>query len=45
MENRIVGASNQAHLTLPAGMAEFDDTIGLIAEYGDGDQPTAYHLA
>ena len=36
---------NQAHLTLPAGMAEFDDTIGLIAEYGDGDvrQPASHH--
>ena len=36
---------NQAHLTLPAGMPELDDTAGLIPKHGDGDlrQPTAHH--
>ena len=46
MKHRIKAqGGNQAHLTLPAGMAEFDDTIGLIAEYGDGDvrQPASHH--
>ena len=28
---------NQAHLTLPAGMPELDDTAGLIPKHGDGD--------
>ena len=34
---------NQAHLTLPAGMPELDDTVGLIPKHGDGDlrQPAA----
>ena len=36
---------DQAHFTLPAGVAESNDTVGLIAEHGDGDlrQPTPHH--
>ena len=38
MENRIEAqGGNQAHLTLPAGMPELDDTVGLIPKHGDGD--------
>ena len=46
MKHRIEAqGGNQAHLTLPAGMPELDDTVGLIAQHGDGDlrQPASYH--
>ena len=46
MKHRIEAqGGNQAHLTLPAGMPELDDTVGLIPKHGDGDlrQPAPYH--
>ena len=46
MEDRIeTQGSNQTHPTASAGMAEFHDAVGLIAQHGDGDvgQPASHH--